>query len=141
MFIFVIMNVTLEHRPPTVREYQKLRASTTWKALPDKMVGKGLGNTLFSICVCVEGSIIGTGRVIGDGAMYFYIQDVIVLPEFRRTGIGMLIMKEIEAYLDRRADKDSFVGLMAADGVADFYHKFGYKLRPDNAPGMYKMIL
>ncbi|MEM9686737.1 MAG: GNAT family N-acetyltransferase [Bacteroidota bacterium] len=134
------MDVRVEHRTPTVAEYQKLRASTTWVALPDDMVSKGLEHTLFGICVYVKDTVVGIGRVIGDGALYFYVQDVMVLPEFQGCGIGLLLMKEIEKYLKVHAAKNAFTGLMAADGVMDFYRKFGYISRPDRAPGMYKMM-
>ena len=80
------------------------------------------------------------GRVIGDGAIYFYIQDVIVLPEFQKFGLGKLIMNQIEAYLNKNAPHNAFIGLMAADGVQKFYEKFGYRQRPGGRPGMYKMI-
>ena len=140
MRIFACMDIRIEHRVPTVAEYQELRASTTWVALPDAMVSKGLEHTLFGVCVYVKGTVAGIGRIIGDGALYFYVQDIMVLPEFQGHGIGLLMMKEIENYLKVHAAKNAFIGLMAADGVGDFYRKFGYTPRPDRAPGMYKIM-
>jgi hypothetical protein len=49
-------------------------------------------------------------------------------------------MENIETYLREKANNNSFIGLMAAEGVIDFYLQFGYIKRPDNKPGMYKMI-
>ena len=80
------------------------------------------------------------GRVVGDGSIYFYIQDVIVLPEYKGKGVGKRIMMEIERYLDKTISHYAFIGLMAADGVASFYHQFGFAKRPKEAPGMFKII-
>jgi ribosomal protein S18 acetylase RimI-like enzyme len=41
-------------------------------------------------------------RVIGDSGLYFYIQDVIVLPQYQKRGIGMLLMKKVMNFLDNR---------------------------------------
>ena len=135
-----MMNMVMEYRTPTVAEYQKLRNAAGWEPLPDEMVETGLNTTLFSSCVLNEGKLIGTGRVIGDGAMYFYVQDVIVLPQFQGKGVGMRIMNAIETYLNKNARKNAFIGLMAAEDVSGFYRKFNYMLRPDSRPGMYKTM-
>jgi GNAT superfamily N-acetyltransferase len=134
------MSINIEHRTPTVKEYQQLRNSTGWDMLDDDTVSQGMKNTLYGVCVFSNKGIIGTGRVIGDGSIYFYIQDVIVLPEYKGKGIGKMIMNEIENYLLKSANKNSFIGLMAAEGVEKFYNKFGYKKRPDDRPGMYKIM-
>ena len=130
----------LEIRPIEVEEYQSLRASTGWEEIEDAHAEQALQRDLFSVCVMNENQIIGIGRVIGDGAIYFYIQDVIVLPEFQKFGIGKLIMNQIEDYLNEQAPNNAFIGLMAAVGVQRFYEKFGYAKRPDGRPGMYKMM-
>jgi len=71
---------------------------------------------------------------------YFYIQDVIVLPEFQKTGLGDMIMEELESWLKENTSNNSFVGLMASEGVKDFYTRYGYTERPATRPGMFKMI-
>ncbi|GAA4312764.1 GNAT family N-acetyltransferase [Pontixanthobacter gangjinensis] len=134
------MNIKIEHRNPSVAEYQLLRGSTGWMELSDEAVKKGMKGSLFSVCFMVGGKIAGAGRIVGDGAIYFYIQDVIVLPEFQRTGLGDMIMEELEAWLRENSFQNSFVGLMAADGVKDFYVRFGYEQRADSKPGMSKMM-
>lgn len=134
------MQFDTEFRLPTVKEYQKLRATTGWSHLPDKVVAIALANSLFSVCVIQHDSIIGTGRIIGDGALYFYIQDVIVLPQFQKSGVGTQIMNELEAWLTENAPQNAFIGLMAAVGVKRFYRKFGYVERDREKPGMFKII-
>lgn len=130
----------IQKRLPTISEFQELRESTGWDMLSDRAVEKALPNSLFSVCAVVEGRTIGMGRVIGDGAIYFYIQDVIVLPEFQKKGIGYKIMRELEKWLKENAPENSFIGLMAAEGVRDFYLGFDYLERPTKAPGMFKLV-
>lgn len=133
------MHLVIEHRPPTTEEYLRLRSSTDWVPLSRELVERGLEQSVFSVCACTD-DVVGMGRIVGDNSVYFYIQDVIVLPEYRGTGIGTRIMNEIEAYLDKHAGHNAFVGLMAAEGVAEFYKEFGYRKRSAKCPGMYKMI-
>jgi ribosomal protein S18 acetylase RimI-like enzyme len=75
------------------------------------------------------------GRIVGDGAMYFYIQDVIVDPSYQGTGVGSILMDQIENYLSVAAQKGSTVGLLAAKGKEDFYIRYDYMLRPSNTLG------
>ena len=129
----------VEIRKLRTEEYQSLRQTTAWDPINDAQVKTALEKDLFSVCVLDQKKTIGIGRVIGDGAIYFHIQDVIVLPDYQHQGIGKLIMDHIEAYLSKATGPHSFIGLMAADGVKEFYKKYGYTERPPNRPGMYKI--
>jgi len=133
-------NIRIERRRLTVDEYQTLRGTTNWFKIEDKVVEKSIENDLFSVCVYDGQKLVGMGRVVGDGGIYFYIQDIIVIPSYQGKGLGIKIMNEIEAYLFENAYNNSFIGLMAADGVHEFYHKFGYVERADTRPGMSKLM-
>lgn len=124
----------------TVPEYQLLRDSTGWEKLTDDTVKTGMEGSLFSVCFTVGGKIAAAGRIVGDGAIYFYIQDVIVLPEFQKTGLGDMVMMELETWLKENSHQNSFVGLMAAEGVKDFYTRFDYMERAETRPGMFKIM-
>ena len=130
----------IEKNKLTVEQYQILRKTTGWDLINDVPVSIALKNDLFSIGVFDDQAIIGMGRVIGDGAIYFYIQDVAVLPEYHKQGVGSLIMDHIENYLNENTNKNSFIGLMAAKGVKEFYKKYHYLERPSDRPGMYKIM-
>lgn len=39
--------------------------------------------------------LVGVIRVVGDGASILYIQDLLVLPEYQRKGIGSLLLQKI----------------------------------------------
>ncbi|GCC11018.1 acetyltransferase (GNAT) family protein [archaeon] len=129
----------LVERSPTTEEYQKLRKAVGWWDVDIKATEIGLHNSLFSVCIIFKDKVIGCGRVIGDGSIYFYIQDVIVLPEFQKKGVGKRIMDAIMEYLKTQAQRGAFIGLMAAKGVSKFYERYGFKKRPLSGPGMFRV--
>lgn len=48
-----------------------------------------------------EGSFVGFLRAVGDGHSIVFIQDIIVLPEFQRQGIGRtLVQQTLDHYHD-----------------------------------------
>lgn len=134
------MKLRIENRKISVAEYQMMRKTTGWAMLDNDVVERALENDLFSVCVFDDEKLIGIGHVVGDGYIYFYIQDIIVIPSYQNKGIGRIIMENIEAYLSQATNNNSFIGLMAADDVEDFYKRFGYQIRPVNKPGMFKMV-
>jgi hypothetical protein len=76
-------NVRLVERLPTVEEYDVLIRAVGWAKYTNvEAVATALQNTLYAV-VAVEGDrIVGMARVVGDGVMFFYVQDVVVIPEY-----------------------------------------------------------
>ncbi len=134
------LTIKILERTPTVEEYQFLRRTTGWVEVSDEQVALAMSQTLFGVCAFSINQLVGTGRVVGDKGLYFYIQDVIVLPEFKGKSIGNEIMEVLEKFIRTTAKGPVFVGLMAAKNVRGFYEKFGYQVRADDAPGMYKYM-
>jgi GNAT superfamily N-acetyltransferase len=128
----------LEERAPTVQEYRRLRDAVGWGEMTDEGLANGLASSLYSCVVLDEGDVVACGRVVGDGGMYFYVQDVIVTPEDHGRGVGAQIMAAVMAYLERAARPGAFVGLMAAQGADGFYERYGFQRRPDDRPGMFR---
>jgi GNAT superfamily N-acetyltransferase len=117
-------------RKPTVEEFFELRQSVGWGIGEKDDYKKGIENSLFGVCAILNEEIIGTARVIGDGRTCFYIQDVIVKPEYQRMGIGLALMKETMNFIEENACFGAIVGLMSAKGKESFYEKFGFWIRP-----------
>ena len=129
----------LERRPPTVPELRALNAAVGWTDLPedDDAVARGLAASLFGVVLLAAGGeIAGCARVVGDGGVYFYVQDLIVTPSLQGRGLGDLLLDEVLAYLEREAPAGATVGLMAAEGKAGFYARRGWAPRPEDGPGM-----
>jgi len=130
----------IEHRSPTVTEYTSLRDLVGWWETDENITDIALKNSLFSVVAIKHEAVIGYGRIIGDGGLYFYIQDLIVHPEFQNKGLGKSLMKELMDYIKANAKSGAFVGLMAAKGLEKYYEPFGFKARDEDAPGMYQVI-
>jgi GNAT superfamily N-acetyltransferase len=129
----------LIERDPTVQEYQRFRHAVGWSDMTDEGVATGLPNALFSVVLELDGEAVGCGRVVGDGGLYFYIQDVIVEAEHRGQGLGSRIMDAVMTYLERTARPGAFVGLIAARDIAPFYETYGFRARPERQPGMFRV--
>ena len=129
--------VTILERAPSVDEFMRLRASVGWANPHRAVLSDALSTSRFAVSLAREGHVIGCGRVIGDGMM-FYVQDVIVTPDFQGHGYGQQIMTAIMGYLQAAVPAGGFVGLMAARGMEDFYTPFGFVARPTPqfGPGM-----
>ena len=129
---------TFEERRIRVDEYQKLRGFTDWNMFHDSLIEQALSRDLYSIVIYKSQELVAMARVIGDGALYYYIQDLIVHPGFRNQGLAQSIMNKIDAYISKNAAHNSFIGLMAAEGTESFYNKFRFGKRAARAPGMFK---
>ena len=129
----------LVERDPTVEEYQRLRGAVGWGEMTDEGVAAGLPNALYSIVLEMDGEAVGCARIVGDGGVYFYLQDVIVLPEHRGRGQGARLMGALMGYLERSARPGAFIGLMAAVGAEPFYERYGFRRRSEQQPGMFRV--
>lgn len=128
----------LIERAPTVAEYQRLRREVGWVEVEPGAVATGLQNAMYSVCAeDASGEIVGCARVVGDGGIYLYVQDLIVRPPFQGRGIGAELMEAVMTFVRSRARRNSFIGLMAAEGVVGFYERYGFEVRPFGRPGMY----
>lgn len=123
-------------RNPTIQEYNDLRHSAGWPVMRQDLVEIGLSNTIHAVVVQDENHYaVGMGRIIGDGAIYFHIQDVIVRPEFQKQRIGKLIMDELLKYLEDAGGPNTNIGLMCSKGREEFYKGFGFIERPTDKFG------
>ena len=135
----MVADFEIVERSPTVEEYQMLRREVGWPEVDAALVPRSLAASLFSVCLLHDRAVVGCGRVVGDGGIYLYVQDVIVLPPYQRQGHGRRIMDALMSYVARQAGRNSFVGLNAAKGVAPFYYRYGFTERPPERPAMVRM--
>ena len=123
-------------RTPTVEEYLRMRAVVDWQPFNESMAATALANSLYAVSVLYQGEVIGCGRVVGDGAAFFYLQDVVIHPAFQRKGLGKRLVAALMNYIRLHAYPNTTVGLFAAPGAADFYLQFGFEVCSPNRPGM-----
>ena len=122
----------------SVEDYNMLHEAVGWGMCKVDRVKTALARSDYLIVAHSGEDAAGMARVMHDG-LQALIMDVIVSPEYQGQGIGGHMMKCVMEYLYSVArDGDLFVSLMSALGKDDFYAKFGFERRPNEArgPGM-----
>ncbi|KZP07185.1 N-acetyltransferase GCN5 [Athelia psychrophila] len=112
---------TIAYEVPSSQDYCNLREATGLSSKAVAAAAAGLPNSLFCEPVCV-----GMARVIGDGALFFTVVDVAVHPTHQGHGLGIRLMKEIDAWLVAHVPKSGQVGLAADAKAQSLYAKFGF---------------
>jgi spermidine synthase len=79
--------------------------------------------------------MIGMGRCLSDGVSDAYIQDVVVLDEYRRRGIGREIVSTLARHCKERGLV--WIGLVAEPGTGHFYEALGFRLLERYEPMRY----
>ena len=119
-------------------DFIRLKLSAGFRERSVELVEKALDNNLYDVVAVTGGEVIGMGRLVGDGVMYWYLQEIVVLPEYQGNGIGTAIVNRLLEYITKHTEKGDFtsVGLTAAEGKEGFYERFGFS----NSRGMTKYI-
>ena len=76
--------------------------------------------------VADDGSVVGMGRVIGDGGWYFHIVDMAVLPEHQRRGLGDAVLTWLVTRIRRYAPPDPYITLLADEPGRRLYEQHGF---------------
>ncbi len=103
------------------------KAGGWWKDHYDPAGISFLLEKTFAFVVAVEGNsrrAVGMGRIISDGVSDAYIQDIVVLHEYRGKGIGKKILEKLVDHC--RKQGLVWIGLIAEEGTEDFYLPLGF---------------
>jgi len=119
----------------TAEEWQYLRTFTDWPIHSLATFSKALDGSLFTISVYHDTQIIAMGRLIGDCSVCFYLQDIIVLPQYQKQGIGHSIVKHILQYISNCITNPATVALMSSKGSEPFYENLGFEKREGSFNG------
>jgi GNAT superfamily N-acetyltransferase len=109
------IDVTLVH--------EFLRQSYWAKGRSRETVERSIRN---SVCfgVYALGRQVGFARVITDRAVYAYVADVFVIPEFRGRGIGKGLVQAVLAHPELQTVQTFMLGTRDAHGL---YVQFGFE--------------
>lgn len=132
-------SVQLVHSWDNLEIADLYRAGGWWKEEynPDELPRLVQGSFLFAVAVDEKtGRAIGMGRIISDGVSDGYIQDLVVLPEFRRTGIG----SEIVSTLVKKCVELGiiWIGLIAEPDTEKFYLPLGFHPMNGHTPLIFR---
>lgn len=122
-----------------IREYSKYNENeilnmyesvgwTNYTSNPN-MLKNAFNHSLKIFGVYDEEKLVGIIRVVGDGYSMVYIQDIIVLPEYQRKGIGTLLLEKILLEY-----KDVYQKALMTDNTEktiQFYKSVGFMMDTD----------
>lgn len=108
-------------------EIRRLYSSVGWTAYTEDMdaLCRGFINSLLTLAAYEDDELIGILRAVGDGETIVFIQDILVLPEKQRTGVGSAL---VSALLER-FPRVRQIELMTDNTPATvaFYRALGFK--------------
>jgi ribosomal protein S18 acetylase RimI-like enzyme len=115
------------------------RVGGWWKDSYDKSVIKFIIKNSFCFAVVVDKKTkkaVGMGRVLSDGISDGYIQDLVILPEYRKKGIGKKLTKVL---VDCCKSKGvNWIALISEPNQEEFYKKIGFKEMKNYIPFKYE---
>ena len=100
-----------------------LKTSYWAKGRRRSVVERALRNSL-CFGVYIAGRQVAFARVVSDRAVFAYLMDVFVVPEFRGRGIAKALMR---AVLEHPELQNLRVFLLATRDAHDFYKQFGFR--------------
>ena len=122
---------TLMHTVPSAEDFCRLRKISGLSPRPLDAAKAGLPRSCYGVHILWQGTPVGMGRIVGDGALNFDIVDIAVDPDHQGKGLGRQIMEALIAWLDANAFKGAYVTLVA--DVPELYAKFGFEsVRPES---------
>ncbi len=111
------------------------KAGGWWKDCYDISGIPGLIKRSFAFAVAIDKKnkkTVGIGRVLSDGLSDAYLQDIIILPEYRKKGIGKKLVLSLVDFCKKR--KISWIALISEPNQEDFYKKLGFKKMRNYTP-------
>ncbi len=127
-------------QPIPVDIYRETRAACGLSAKSAEAAEAGLKNTLYSVLVKNHETVIGMGRLIGDGGTACQVVDICVLPENQNQGVGRMILSHIMHYIDHHLPDTCYISLIAEGDTKYLYEKFGFKLTAPESAGMFYFV-
>ena len=136
--------IVIKENQITLEEYLAIRDSVHWKILSGSQADKALANSLYIVGAYEDERLVGMGRIVGDGAVICYVQDLIVHPDYQKRGVGSMVLSTLVRFVEglREENTEMMLCLMCAKGREKFYEKHGFLARPTETlgPGMIQYL-
>lgn len=125
---------------PPAEDYLRLRVAAGLSRKSPKGAAIGLANSWHAVVVRHGGEIVGMGRVIGDGGLFFMVVDIAVEPAHQGRGLGKAIMAALVERLRAAAPSRAHVALIADGEAHRLYAQYGFTLTAPGGVGMQMVI-
>ncbi len=103
-----------------------------------EMLRRAFAGSLCTLCAYDGGRIAGLVRAVGDGASVLCVQDLLVLPEYQRRGLGSRLLRELLARYP-----DVYQTMLLTDDTpehAAFYEHAGFTNAAKYGGGAYLIV-
>lgn len=121
--------IKIVERLPTPLELKALMLAVGW-VKPEHPVPAEIPPQAIAYALVAEeksaGIVVGCAFLLGDGAGFYYVKNVIVHPQWQGSGIGSLIMHQLNNWLEANITDNATVYLHTGDHLAPFYRQFGF---------------
>jgi len=124
------MTIVITEAAPDIQTYIDFRQACGWGDIDKTLAKRAIDNSLLWVSAHLRDETIGFVRLIGDEALSFYIQDLIVTQTHQGQGIGTLLMTKLFTLFEGVVPQGATIGLMAVAGKEGFYENFGFQPRP-----------
>ena len=86
-----------EYKTYNEAEFMALYSSVCWSNYTNNpvMLRKAYKNSLYVLAAYADDKLVGLLRAVGGGSSIVFLQDLIVLPEYQRHGIGSQLMRRV----------------------------------------------
>ena len=117
------------------------QAAGWWEEGADTSLIQVLMKQSYAFSVAVHkktNKAIGMGRVLSDGVSDAYIQDVVVLEEWRGKGVGTLIIQTLIKQC--LSNQITWIALISEPNQEGFYVPLGFKKMKEYTPMKYERV-
>ena len=130
----------IEPRVPGIDDYLRLRDVSGLSPFSREAAEKGLPNSIFGVCLMNGDTVVGMGRIIGDGGCFFQVTDIAIMPEYQGKGLGKMIMAALTGYIESQLPKTAYISLIADVPANRLYQQFGFTETAPRSVGMARKV-
>lgn len=136
-----MMNVNITEEFPQNQEYMDLKAVTGLPEVEISAIATALNRSVLSLLARDDNDrLIGMGRVVGDGAFYFQLVDIMVAASHLDQGVEEMIVSELLSRLAKIAPSGAEVTVITDVPGIKLYQHAGFKLLYPDRYGMARSL-
>lgn len=136
-----MMNMHITEEFPQNQEYMDLKVAAGLPEVEISAIATALNRSVLSLLARDDNDrLIGMGRVVGDGAFYFQLVDIMVAASHRDQGVEEMIVSELLSRLEKIAPSGAEVTVITDVPGIKLYQHAGFKLLYPDRYGMARSV-